>query len=249
MIDSIKKQISFNRYQLKFIALISMVIDHIAAVLILMSNLNTYFTDNRVLIAYDFARALGRIAFPIFAFFIVEGFLKTHNKLKYFLRMLIFAMLSQIPYNLAFGNTIFYTRRFLPAFLFGNIMWSFLLAIAMMYAMEFVSQKLKSNILKIGVNVIIMVLIAYLGNLMSVDRGGWGILTIGLFYLCRQKYLYQAISGLFTLLPQQPILSYASLILLYFYNGRKGKSCKYFFYIFYPVHLLVLYFIRLLFIG
>lgn len=244
--SNIKDKISFDRYQLKIIAIISMLIDHIAAVIILSSGLSVYLEDTKFLTAYLSARALGRIAFPIFAFFVVEGFLKTNNRKKYMLRMLIFALISQIPYNLAFGNTIFYTEKFLPAFLFGNVLWTFLLSIIMMSIMEIVSEKTKNKILSICINVIIIVLFAYLGKLMNVDRKEWGILTIGLFYLFRQKYIYQAISGLFTLFPQQPVLSYVSLILLYFYNGEKGKSCKYFFYIFYPLHLLVLHLIKVL---
>lgn len=118
---------------LKIMAVISMLIDHIGGVLILMGiyykliphpenigigcipNLNTI---------YLIMRAIGRIAFPIFCFLLVEGYVHTSNKKKYALRLFIFALISEIPFNLAFGNKVF-----IPASRLNNVFFTLFLGI------------------------------------------------------------------------------------------------------------------------
>ena len=101
-----------NSYQLKCIAIITMLIDHIGAVL---------FPENLVL------RYIGRISFPIFCFLLAEGFYHTKNVKKYMMRLAVFAVLSEIPYDLAFRNTyIEFTRQ--------NVFFTLLIGVVMMYA-------------------------------------------------------------------------------------------------------------------
>lgn len=125
-----ERKFGVSGFSLKIIACIAMLIDHIGAVVVLVGvgSKNLASLGPNIMLYY-YSRMIGRIAFPIFAFLVVEGFVHTRDIKKYALRMLIFSLISQIPYNLAFGNRIFYTERFLPAFIFGNVMWTFLLGI------------------------------------------------------------------------------------------------------------------------
>ena len=90
---------------LKWIAVISMLIDHTAEVLI---NHNAALTDPIWAQIYVLMRGIGRIAFPIYAFLLVEGFLHTRDVKKYLARMLTFAVVSEIPFDLAVFHTPFY---------------------------------------------------------------------------------------------------------------------------------------------
>lgn len=234
-----------NGFQLKVIALISMTVDHIAGVLFAIGEYNVFdvgtATDQMI---YFYARAIGRIAFPLFAFLLVEGFVHTKNFKKYILRVFIFAIISQIPYNLAFGDTIFYMERFLPSFLFGNVLWTFFFGLIMMYLLEKVEKKGFNVFIRIILYFLVVGVFAIFGRILLIDRHEYGIITIGTFYLLRKIRINQALSALITLIPQQPFLAYASIPLIILYNGNKGKSSKFLFYIFYPLHLLILYLIR-----
>ncbi|MCF2594921.1 hypothetical protein I6E11_14235, partial [Bacteroides caecigallinarum] len=94
---------------LKLIAIILMCIDHIACFLYPNEWLSNILTTigNKDITVYFLMRAIGRMAFPIFSFLIVEGFIHTHNRFKYGRNLLIFALISEIPWNLVHQNTIF----------------------------------------------------------------------------------------------------------------------------------------------
>ncbi|MCQ2553301.1 MAG: conjugal transfer protein TraX [Clostridia bacterium] len=127
------------------------------------------------ILAYDWMTCVGRIAFPIFAFMLAEGFKRTKNLKKYALRLLIFAIVSEIPFNLMYGNQLFYPMH-------QNVMWTFLIAIGGMTLMEKAKSKDKLW-LTILVTVLVCIAGLILGYVLFVDYYGCGILTVFIFYI------------------------------------------------------------------
>lgn len=243
----IKLQEKFNltSFKIKCIAVLSMIIDHYAAIMILgvvgFKNMATLSLSEQI--QYTLMRGIGRIAFPIFAFLIVEGFVKTKDRKKYALRMLAFAIISTPTYNIAFGNAFIYMSKFVIAFIFGNVMWTFLLGILMMMVLDKVENTQVQTIFKYISYIAIILIFAFIAETIKCDRKGLGIFSIALFYLFRDSRVKQIISGFLTFFLQGPF-SYLGFIPILFYNGQRGKDMRYFFYIFYPLHLLVFAFLR-----
>lgn len=223
----------FNRNALKIIALLSMTIDHIAKV---------FFGGNMIMVA------IGRIAMPIFAFFIAEGFYYTRSKKKFILRLLLFAIISQIPYVLLFDN-----------FIKLNILFTFLISVLFLLAIESVKEKskLSEKILICIILIACVIITTVLGYFGLIDYGIWGVLLPIAFYLFRDKiflkYLSFALIMIFLSIERTfafGVISFNSLIQLFSlldillmlcYNGEKGKvNLKYLFYAYYPIHLIVL---------
>ena len=197
---------------------------------------------------FSFLNLIGRIAFPIFAFQVVQGYIHTHNVKKYALRLFIFAFISQIPFMLFLST--FYDSYYL------NIFFSLFLGVICLYGFD----KIKNRYL----GVLFAILICVVGHFIQVDYGVYGIAVIFLFYVFSKIFANQKLLMCFTFvlvttikyLPDilsYPIASYVyisciiftciALIPICIYNGKQGPKIKYLFYTFYPVHLLVLYFI------
>lgn len=220
-----------NRNVLKIIAVISMLIDHIGAYI---------FPD-----AY-WLRCIGRLAFPIFAFFIAEGMRYTRSRKRYVLTLLVFAIISQIPYG------------FLREFYYLNILFTFLIAI---FAIFLIENYKKNETLYMIYLLLLGSVLLFVEFLNIVDYGIFGVLLILVFYFVKDKKLSLCLGAAclvlltlkmmlfagFTLRSTVQFLSILSLLLLYFYNGNKGKvNLKWLFYIFYPLHLLVILIITLI---
>ena len=210
----------------------------------------------------DWLTCIGRIAFPIFAFMIVEGYFHTKNLKKYVLRLLIFALLSEIPFNLAIHGSVFYP-------LGQNVLWSFLLSIGLIHWNEKV--KGKKLWLRILIGYVSTAIGALAGLITFVDYHHAGVLMVMVFYFFRGKTWwcyagqligmwhinFEGLGGLgyeFTLFgrafffPQQG-LALLALIPIWLYRGKQGyhsKAMQYICYAFYPVHLLILGLLRLL---
>lgn len=152
------KNFGLSSATLHILAMIFMLLDHAWA----------------TVLAYNWMTCVGRIAFPIFAFMIVEGFTHTKNLKKYMLRMLIFALISEIPFNLMYGGQVFYPVH-------QNVLWTFLLALLGLTLMEKVRNK-KKVWLTILVCFGISLLGLILGYVLFVDYYGCGILTVFIFY-------------------------------------------------------------------
>ncbi len=208
----------------------------------------------------EWMTCIGRIAFPIFAFMIVEGYMHTSNLKKYVLRMLIFAAITEIPFNLMFAGGLIYPFH-------QNVLWTFLLGIACIH----LNEKARKNG-RLWLRILTAIgtcSIGYLAGLFTfVDYNGAGVLTVLAFYFFRGRkwwnYLGQAAAliyinfGLFggqqyeiplfgcTFdFPQQGFAVLA-LIPIWLYKGRQGyhsKWFKYLCYAFYPAHMLILYII------
>ena len=219
-----------NRNILKVIAVLSMLIDHIGA----------YLFPNILIF-----RIIGRLAFPIFAFFIAEGWKHTRSKKKYFLLIILFAVISQVPYYFL-GNAIKL-----------NILFTFMLSLGLIYFIDnFKTSSIISMLGSAGV-----FLLALLGELLGViDYGLLGVMLSLAFYYLNLKWLKILVAGiLLAMLSIKSIIfneiifenfiqffSLLSLILLVFYNGKKGKlNLKYFFYVFYPLHLGIIWLVSI----
>jgi len=225
-----EKKLSLNFhmtvFQLKMIAMTAMFLDHAAAVLI-----------NPDLPLYFVMRVIGRLAFPIYCFLLVEGFYHTRNLKKYIIRLGAFALLSEIPFDLAFFHRFFYPGH-------QNTLFTLLIGMVMLAVIEYCRKKEKE--LMVGIALIGFSLLAFL---FKTDYDALGIIMIFVFYEYRDKKKLQALLLLiigilsggiqtFSILAVIPILSY---------RGEKGRGgLKYFFYLFYPFHLLFLYIIYLL---
>ncbi|GKX31264.1 conjugal transfer protein TraX [Vallitalea longa] len=206
---------------LKILACITMLIDHLGAV---------FFQE------YDIFRIIGRLAFPIFAFLIAEGFFHTHNIKKYLIRLAVSAIISEIPFNLAFNGNIFELGSGL------NIFFTLFLGLLSIYIYD----NYKRN------GLYFVFLIGIIAELLNTDYGILGVIIIFSFYYYNRKFNKQALSYIvITLLLvvvdfasyqiiNLQIFSILALIALYFYNNKKGVNLKYLFYIFYPGHLLIL---------
>ena len=213
-----------NVFILKLIALVTMIIDHYGA--IFQSNTEMY-------------RIVGRIAFPIYAFLLVEGYLHTSNVKRYAGRLLLFAFISEVPFDLAFNGQI--------EFMHQNIFFTLFIGLVTMY---FIDKRGEYNISKMFIIVISMIV----ATVFSVDYSFIGIVYILAFYFTgnmdkRERLLKVALImflinlSLFGYIQQFSILA---LVFIYFYNGELGPRNKWIqsaFYIMYPLHLLLFYLI------
>lgn len=174
-------------------------------------------------------RCLGRIAFPIFCFLIVEGFFHTHDVRRYMGRLGVFALISEIPYDLAFrGVPLEYAHQ--------NVFFTLLIGIGMMVLLE--------RNREWPVKAVILLLAMWLAVLIRSDYNFRGVLLIFVFYIFHEsRWLAVTAGGFWNFLYQGVIQKYGvlSVLPLALYNGERGRKMKYFFYIFYPVHLLLLY--------
>lgn len=212
--EQVLRTAGLTSYQLKWIAIITMVIDHTGAIIYPGEMMWRY---------------IGRVSFPIFCFLLVEGFFHTHDIYQYMLRLGIFAVISEIPYDLAFHGKIL-------EFEYQNVFFTLLLGVVMMYVLE------KSG--KWSEKLIEVLLVMWLANLLRTDYSFKGILLIAIFYIFRQNFLPKMACGaVWNFLWNGSIQGYGALAMIpiALYNGEHGRRMKYFFYVFYPAHLLVLY--------
>ena len=159
-----KKQFDLSAATLHILAMAFMLLDHLWATLFL---------------SQEWMTCVGRLAFPIFAFMAVEGYFHTHSFKKYAQRMLIFALLSEIPFDLMYGGTWFYPVH-------QNVIWTLLIGLLGIRAMEAVREKGKTWLYLLTC-VAVTVLGFALGTLGMVDYYGMGVLTVFVFYFLRGR--------------------------------------------------------------
>lgn len=210
-----------NGFQLKIIAIILMTIDHAGA---------TLFPQYIVL------RYIGRLAFPIFAFLCVEGIIHTRNPVKYMMQLGIFALISEIPFDMAFKGKIWDTSS-------QNIFFTLLLGVIAIYIMR------QGALTTYKYSMI--VILGFLAELLSTDYGMLGVWLIVGLYMTRDEWWKMAVTLIvINVLLYGGIQSFGALAILFIvlYDGTRGKGMKYFFYIYYPVHILILFAISTLWI-
>lgn len=314
---------------LKLIAIFTMLIDHTAATILdntLMKNgmstldysntqaIQQFYQDNGLLISIDqIMRMIGRVAFPIFCFLLVEGMVHTRNKWKYAMRLAIFALVSEIPFDLAFYAKPFYwgyqnvyftlligllvligfdtvrevwrdakwlpllsvagavaggyfgayltrqTIRLVNNFTYGmggsseiilsQTMFLCLIAVfsVILLIVYLLISKAKSNQ---NANILLSDLVFLVAGFMlaeflMTDYSGFGVLTIAVMYGLRRSAFKSMLGGCITLtiMSVGEVTAFFDLVLGYLYNGKRGLNLKYVFYLFYPVHLFILYLI------
>lgn len=225
-----------NGFQLKMIAIITMFIDHMAAVLISPD------TDWNL---YKFCRIIGRLAFPIFCFLLVEGFFHTKNIKKYILRLGIFALISELPFDLAFSDNK-------SEFLYHqNVFFTLFIGLGVIYLIRLIDEKYEKNlIIRCVLDFIAIAAGCMLADMLATDYNRWGILLIVVFYLFRGNKILLLLGVLlvnYTMDSLWQIYAVISVFFIWFYNGERGpQGNKYLFYIFYPAHIFLLYLISLL---
>ena len=201
-------------FTLKIIAIITMFLDH-------------YY---RIIGGPEWLSILGRLAFPIFAFSISEGYSHTKNVNKYLMRLLNFAIIIQLPNFLGFQEyplNIFFT-----------------LALGL-----FCLEILDNNKINIVVRYIVVLYLCFLAEKTGLDYGAYGVILIILFNKLKNNKLYIFIAFLalnlvilkIGNLSEMQMYSVFSLVPIFLYNGKKGYGMKYFFYLFYPLHFIFLY--------
>lgn len=317
---------------IKIIAVVTMLIDHVAAALLTRmlivnglyevsvsgdyAEIMRWVSENAVLYyGVNAMRMIGRLGFPIFCFLLVEGFQKTRNIGKYIFRLGLFALISEIPFDLACSGKIL-------EFGYQNVYFTLFIGILSLCAFEFFSKhdvrkalqvlltiggililpgygaavvlRVISNLmLQLGLPVseilggekgvimlfaviyivlIVVMLVVYalyrrangaerawrmcadmaalgvamfLADNLHTDYSGMGVLTIAVMYLFRKNKVTSMLSGciVLTLMSIGEITAFFALIPIAFYNGERGLKMKYFFYAFYPAHLLIIWLI------
>ncbi len=225
---------------LKYIAIITMLIDHIGAILVApMVYQTSVFEANGVYLFYKLLRNIGRIAFPIFCFFLVEGFSYTSNVKNYAKRLFLFALLSEIPFDLGFYNTFWTIQG-------QNVFFTLFIGLCAMVLLKEAQEKIASPTKLTVMRLIIVIVACLIALFLKTDYDMKGILSIVVLYLYRSKEnrLIQLIAGAITFLWEPYAL--IAFVLLYFYSEKRGKQPKYLFYGFYPIHILILYGISLI---
>ncbi len=226
---------------LRILAMAFMICDHLWA---------------KVVPGNDWMTYVGRMTFPIFAFMISEGFIHTSNLKKYISRLLVFALISEIPFNLFYGGSWFYPYH-------QNVMFTLLFGLlAIMLIDKARKNKDAKTIVKSALLVVLLGIASFIG---FVDYGFWGFLIVVMFYLFRDfpfAWLAQLaamviincelfegqfiIVDLFGKSFEFATQGFAvfSLIPIWLYGGKKGRSSKimqYGFYAFYPLHMILIY--------
>lgn len=221
---------------LKIIAVVSMLCDHVAKFILSSYHFawEPWMTVSGVKVNLFFlmTSVIGRIAFPVFAFLVVEGYFHTRDLKKYVLNLLVFGIVTIVPWNLLNGGLL--------SFYSSNVLFTFLLGILAIYGIDHFK----------GWKAFLCVSVALaLSYLLRTDYGIMGVLLLILFHAFRNRREYQSFSLLACLFRGKKTVGIplAALSIL-MYNGKrgfiKGKAWKYAFYSIYPLHLLVIYLIR-----
>ena len=218
-------------FLLKLIAVISMLIDHMGHVL---------FPE------YISLRYIGRLAFPIYAFLIVEGFLHTGNLRRYMLRLFMCGIISEVPFDLAFYESLFYVKK-------QNTFWTLLLGLAAVFVMSLIRNE--NRYARLALRLAAAAPFAVAAQLINSDYRWVGVSLIACMYLFHDEEIFKVASGLFLMMPPFTngieYVGALAFLPMHFYNGRKGgpggaagRVMQTAFYLFYPVHLLTLALIR-----
>lgn len=210
-----------DRSVLKWIAVLTMVIDHVGAIL---------FPDQ------IWMRVIGRVAFPVYAYCLAEGFRYTSDYRRYLGRLALFAILSEIPFDLAFYGVPF-------SFAHQNVFFTLTLGLILLWVLERFREQL---LLCAGA----FVVLCFLAQALHMDYGAGGLLMVFAFYLARQgtsPWIGWGIFVFINLFGYAGGVQWAAILALLpigLYSGKAGKKKQRFFYWIYPLHLLLLWIIE-----
>lgn len=210
-----------DRSVLKWIAVLTMVIDHVGAIL---------FPDQ------IWMRVIGRVAFPIYAYCLAEGFRYTSDCRRYLGRLALFAILSEIPFDLAFYGVPF-------SFAHQNVFFTLTLGLILLWVLERCREQL---LLCAGA----FAVLCFLAQALHMDYGAGGLLMVFAFYLAQQgasPWIGWGIFVFINLFGYAGGVQWAAILALLpigLYSGKAGKKKQRFFYWIYPLHLLLLWVIE-----
>ncbi len=223
----LKEHELFDGTTLKLIAAVAMIFDHIAMTLLVRSGQVSWLADIdfvRLDFCYRVFRALGRLSFPVFAFLLVEGMKHTSDERRYLTRLLVFALLSELPFDLAVDGRLGLSHQNV---FFTLALGAFMIALMKRFGYEW--------------QLVIVLCAAMAAYVCHFDYNAYGILLLAVFWWFSNNRIRSVSLG-FLLFLEEPysVLGFATLL---FYNGKRGAGLRYFFYLFYPLHLLALYFL------
>lgn len=254
---------TFSADMLKCTAIITMLIDHTGAGILekLLYHSDIVFSENTVMLLKTIdgiMRLIGRMAFPIFCFLLVQGFLHTRSRIKYARNFLIFALISEIPFDFCFFGGIY-----LP---YQNVFLTLFVGLLTLWGIETVEKSEINLVLKCILYVLVAVVGMKVSNFIHSDYYWIGVLLVLYLYIFRNNFILQctipfivfllslAVDDVgFSAALTQRIFHYfesdwtvfISAFMIYRCNGKRYmKGGKYFFYAFYPVHIAILYVIR-----
>ncbi len=247
------KKLPFSAAVLKWIALITMITDHIGA-----SFLKFYFIAHGKAqpfkTVYEVLRDVGRIAFPIYIFLLIEGYIHTRNVTKYLLRLGIFSLLSEIPFDLAFYDRVFYPDK-------QNVFLTLFIGLFTVHAMDSIAaqggvesarggpgkKKHLSTAYFVFADTGLILCAAGVAYFLKTDYNAIGVFAICAMYLTRKYPVLSSVLCCVILLAssEREVYALAAVIPVTLYNGCRGKQPKYFFYAIYPLHLFLLWLIRI----
>lgn len=230
---------------LKYIAMFFMLLSHLAQTGFMYGLGQKYF------VLADIFVLLGRISMPIFCFFTVQAVIYTKDFKKYCLRMLLFALVSEIPFDISIYGTPFYMNG-------QNVIFTLLIGAIVIYGIDYFWKKEVNTILKILVILIIIFIGTNLALTLRTDYKHNGVMAIVLLYFARDSKILTSLALLLAFhfefimggyaIPITYGVVYLAIPLIMLYNGQRGKQNKWAFYIFYPSHLLFIYLLKLLFL-
>ena len=210
-----------DRSVLKWIAVLTMVIDHVGAIL---------FPDQ------IWMRVIGRVAFPVYAYCLAEGFRYTSDYRRYLGRLALFAILSEIPFDLAFYGVPF-------SFAHQNVFFTLTLGLILLWVLERFREQL---LLCAGA----FMVLCFLAQALHMDYGAGGLLMVFAFYLAQQgtsPWIGWGIFVFINLFGYAGGVQWAAILALLpigLYSAKGGKKKQRFFYWIYPLHLLLLWVIE-----
>jgi hypothetical protein len=223
----------FNRIQvldgtaLKLIALVSMVFDHVGSV---------FFPQAM------WMRVIGRVAMPVFAFCIAEGYAHTRDRQAYLLRLGLFALISELPFDLALLGEVTLTHQ--------NTLFTFVLALVALMLYDYLTEQYEGAPGRIF-GILAAMAIGLLSIALRCDHNVAAVGLVFIFYVLRgyELYVRNLAGAIYEALVRNVgvyrwgVLGFLPLML---YNGKRGRGLKLFFYLFYPAHLLVIWLVRLI---
>ncbi len=192
--------------------------------------------------AYLLCRTVGRIAFPLFCFMLVEGFYYTRSRIKYAGRLLITALVSEVPFDMVMTAKLFDWN-------YQNTVWTLLIGYLAIWLLETTKKAYYPvhNFVYISFSCLIIWGAAIGAALLGTDYGMFGVLVILLIYFFRGYNRWFVIGGFIiccvamsSLVGNLELFGALGLCLLFFYKGKKGPDDHKLFYLFYPLHLLII---------
>lgn len=226
----------YSRTFLQWIAVVTMLFDHIGCILI---------SSEQYPELYSLLRIVGRLSFPIFCFLLAQGVCYTSNIRKYIIRIAVFAVLAEIPFNLALFGRIYYPNR-------QSVMMTLLIGLLVLSVLKKVTESNQSVHYKWAICFLAIFAGCMTASLLKTDYSFWGVLWITSFYLLRNHFRPR-IACITAIALGMGSFEIPALFALYFTENyhplSKKKMPKYVLYLFYPVHLLLLYGIQRLLYG